>query len=93
MSLVTPGDSARVHGEFFNDPTPTDVMTFMHGEIIICPQVANQQRSMEKLGLHDEILTYLIHGLLHLCGLDDQKDGDFIKMAATQKAIREKVAD
>jgi probable rRNA maturation factor len=89
--FVTPFVSARVHQEFFQDPSPTDVMTFMHGELIICPAVAFKQKTMEGLSFEDEILTYIIHGLLHLCGWDDQTDQSFLAMQREQKRLRDKV--
>lgn len=89
VNLVTSAVSARVHREFFQDPTPTDVMSFMHGELIICPAVAAKQRHLENLSLSDELLTYIIHGLLHLCGWDDQTDQDFSAMQVEQTRIRQ----
>jgi len=35
VSLVSEDEIARIHGEFLDDPTPTDVITFDHGELII----------------------------------------------------------
>lgn len=89
--FVTPSVSGSVHAEFFNDPSPTDVMTFMHGELIICPAVAQKQRKIEGLSLEHELLTYMIHGILHLCGRDDQSDGDFNAMRKEQTRLREKL--
>jgi len=89
VNLVTSSVSARVHREFFQDPTPTDVMSFMHGELIICPAVAAKQRHLENLSLSDELLTYIIHGLLHLCGWDDQTDQGFSAMQVEQTRIRQ----
>ncbi len=34
-TIVSDRSIARVHGQFFNDPTPTDVITFQHGEILL----------------------------------------------------------
>lgn len=73
------------------DPTPTDVITFDHGEILVCPSVADQQRKTEGLSLHDEVLTYILHGLLHLCGLDDLTQKDFNRMRREQSRLLEKV--
>jgi probable rRNA maturation factor len=80
--------SVRVHEEFFQDPHPTDVMTFMHGELIICPAVAQKQKKLEGLSLEDELLTYIIHGLLHLCGWDDQTEKEFLSMRQEQTRLR-----
>ncbi|MDX6766421.1 MAG: rRNA maturation RNase YbeY [Candidatus Methylacidiphilales bacterium] len=89
--FLSPAAMARVHGEFLGDPTPTDVITFEHGEILVCPAVAERQRRAEGLELHDEVLTYILHGLLHLCGLDDQQERDFARMRREQQRLLDKV--
>ena len=89
--LVTPSESSSVHQEFFNDSNATDVMTFAAdplASIMICPEVARRQRYEEGLSIYDEVLTYAIHGLLHLTGLDDQSNNDFKHMQAEQTRIR-----
>jgi len=86
--IVGPRESGRVHAEFLDDPTPTDVISFEHGELIICPDVAEQQRHIEELSLEEEVLTYIIHGCLHLCGYDDHSDRDFHRMRREQTRIR-----
>ena len=89
--FVTPAVSGKVHHEFFHDPTPTDVMTFMHGELIICPVIAFNQKKIEGLNFEDELLTYIIHGMLHLCGRDDHSDKDFENMQKEQTKLRQKL--
>jgi probable rRNA maturation factor len=94
VTLLTPAASARIHRDFFRDPAPTDVMTFEHGEILICPQVAQDQRleeGAEALALEDEVLTYLLHGLLHLCGYDDLTEAGFRSMRSAQTRLRNAV--
>jgi probable rRNA maturation factor len=80
-----------VHAEFLDDPAPTDVISFEHGELIVCPEVAEQQRHIENLSLAEEVLTYIIHGCLHLCGYDDHSDADFQRMRRKQTQIRNRV--
>jgi probable rRNA maturation factor len=90
LYLVTSAKIAKVHGDFFDDPTPTDVITFPDntlGEILVCPDVANKQRKEYGLDLHTEVLTYGIHGLLHLCGYDDLTDRDYNKMKKRQDEL------
>ena len=43
VSLVSDEDIARVHGEFMDDPTPTDVITFQHGEILVSLDTARRE--------------------------------------------------
>lgn len=80
---------SELHQKFLNDPTPTDVITFHHGEIFICPEIAEKQRGT--LSLHHEILTYIIHGLLHLYGWEDTSPKEFNAMRREQERILKKV--
>lgn len=86
--FLTPRASALAHHRFLNQSNPTDVITFHHGEILICPAVAETQRHTTGLSLHDEILTYICHGLLHLCGENDQSAAGFRRMARRQNHLR-----
>ena len=43
ITIVDDADIARVHGDFLDDPTPTDVITFHHGEILISAETALRQ--------------------------------------------------
>lgn len=83
---------ARVHAQFMQDPDVTDVITFHHGEILVCPEMAERQRAQSGLSLHDEVLTYCLHGLLHLRGQEDQTPAQFRTMARRQDQLRRRVA-
>jgi len=94
-------DKARIselHKVFFNDPTPTDCISFpidspneksgAHhtlGEIFICPEVAIEYARPKNKDPYAEITLYLIHGILHLAGYDDLKVEDRKKMRAMEK--------
>lgn len=67
---------SELHGQFFNDPTPTDCISFPidqeHlGEVFICPAVAIEYGKKHNIDPLQETLLYLIHGILHLIGYDD----------------------
>lgn len=60
----------------------TDVISFplgdevnpydkMAGEIIVSAQKAQQEAKRRNLPVRRELLLYVVHGLLHLCGYDD----------------------
>jgi probable rRNA maturation factor len=82
----------RVHGDFMDDPTATDVITFpadpemtSAGEIIV--SVDHAQSQAKELGedFSRELSLYLVHGWLHLAGLDDRNDDDRQKMRAAEQ--------
>jgi probable rRNA maturation factor len=87
--LVSDKRIAEIHGEFMNDPTPTDVITFDHGEIVISAQTAKRQARQFGTSLADELRLYLVHGLLHLSGFDDKT----ARGAAEMKRVQEKLVD
>lgn len=82
ISFISDKEMRAMHLEFFDDPSPTDCISFpidcdealgyKHlGEVIVCPEVACRYSSKKKLVYLDELVLYIIHGLLHLCGYDD----------------------
>jgi len=78
---------AAVHHEFFDDPTPTDVITFHHGEILIGAGVVTENARRFARTPDEEAALCLIHGLLHLAGWDDLTSADAKKMARRQEQI------
>jgi len=78
---------AKVHGEFFNDPAPTDVITFPYGEILIGAGVVSENAARFGCGASEEAALCVIHGLLHLAGWDDQTVRDAKDMAQKQEQI------
>jgi probable rRNA maturation factor len=78
---------AKVHGEFFNDPVPTDVITFPYGEILIGAGVVSENAARFGCGASEEAALCVIHGLLHLAGWDDQTVRDAKDMAQKQEQV------
>ena len=95
VAFVDEQEIARIHGDFMDDPSATDVITFpgdpdieLAGEICVCPQVALEYARKESLDFSEELSLYLIHGYLHLCGFDDIEDADRSEMrVAEQQAL------
>jgi probable rRNA maturation factor len=65
---------------------PTDVLSFevdgpygeMVGEVVICPACANPEMGVEEL---------VLHGALHLSGMDHGEDFEASEMALAQEAV------
>ncbi len=83
----------RMNREFLGHDWVTDVLTFFYSdaaalqaEIIVCPSLAVPQGKRYGQRVDQEILLYVIHGLLHLCGYDDRTEKD-------RKAMRQKEAE
>lgn len=87
ITLVDDADIARVHGDFLDDPTPTDVITFHHGEILISADTAERQAKEHGQSFEHEVALYLVHGLMHLAGWEDHEDEEAREMAKRQEGI------
>jgi probable rRNA maturation factor len=68
-------------------PGETDVITFHHGEIVIGVEVAFRQAEENGEPPLRELLRYVIHGLLHLAGHEDEDPSDREKMEAAQEPL------
>lgn len=89
VSLIDDAAIAGIHGEFMNNPTPTDVITFHHGEILISIETAARCAADYGHPAEREALLYGIHGLLHLNGHDDLSEPARTRMHAVQEEILE----
>jgi probable rRNA maturation factor len=78
---------ARVHRTFFNDPAPTDVITFPYGEILIGAGVVAGNAARFGNTANEEAALCLIHALLHLAGWDDQSARGAKDMRRKQEQI------
>jgi probable rRNA maturation factor len=87
VALVDDETSSRVHLDFMNVDGPTDVITFHHGEIVIGAQVAARQAAEYGEPLARELLRYLVHGLLHLAGHEDENPDERRTMENAQEEI------
>ena len=79
-------DSATIHAlnkRYLGHDEPTDVLSFplseagakkLAGELVIGAEVAQAAARERGHGVQAELALYVIHGLLHLCGLDDKTD-------------------
>lgn len=97
VALVDDREMMRVHREFLDDPTTTDVVTFplemnprgqvTEGEVVIC--VPQAMRCARERGhrTRNELLLYVIHGMLHLSGYDDTTKREFSRMHAREDEI------
>ena len=69
---------AKINLKYLRHEGTTDIITFdyttptlLHGELIICPAVANEHAAQYQVTLGHEIARNIVHGVLHLLGYDD----------------------
>lgn len=90
VALVESGVIQGLNEEFRGIDAPTDVLSFeldgpygeMAGEIVISPEDAGPEVGLEEL---------VVHGALHLGGMDHGEDFASSEMAGVQKAVLEMV--
>jgi probable rRNA maturation factor len=85
--LISDRRMALLHRKFLGQSGPTDVMTFQHGEIFISVDTARRHARAFESSLLRELKLYIVHGLLHLHGFDDQTPSEAHKMKAAQERI------
>ena len=97
--LVGPDHIERLNKRFAGNGYVTDVLafpmmendenSFLLGDVVICPQVAEENAAKVGHQLGDELDTLLVHGTLHLLGYDHQGTQD---KAAMDKRLQEVLA-
>jgi probable rRNA maturation factor len=97
--LVDDAGSSALHARHFDDPEPTDVMSFpdgsddpdtgrrLLGDLAVGVDVARAVARERGRRETDEITLYILHGVLHLLGYDDEDDADLAEMWATQRRL------
>ena len=76
--FLTDAALAKLHAEFLDDPTTTDVITFegdaahgVAGEICVSADTAANYAAAHGRDFSTELTLYVVHGWLHLAGFDD----------------------
>lgn len=102
VELVDDARSAALHRAHFDDPAPTDVMTFPDGacdpetglrhlgDLAVGVDVARRvarERHGDAGRAGEELELYILHGLLHLLGYDDRTPADRAAMWRRQRAL------
>ena len=80
LVFVKEDEISKLNEEFRKIEGPTDVLTFLYndedtlGEIVICPEVVRRNAGYYGVSFEEELLRVVIHGALHLCGYDHERD-------------------
>ena len=95
VALVDDAVIHRVNRDYLSHDYPTDVISFLleksagpagdhlDGELVISTETALREAPHHGWSAHDELVLYVVHGLLHLCGYDDLQ-------ADTRRTMRER---
>ncbi len=90
-------DNAHIHRlnkQFLNHDEPTDVLTFpytdpgaktLEGEVVIGYEIATEYAADRNHAVKLELLLYVVHGCLHLCGYSDTDDASEREMRVKER--------
>lgn len=100
LALVDDAEIHRVNREFLGHDFPTDVISFvlaesavgesgrhLEGELVVSTETAIREASSHGWTAADELLLYVVHGLLHVCGYDDLTDENRPAMRLRERQI------
>jgi len=86
---------AALHGRHLGDASPTDVITFdlsddyegPTGELYVSAECARRVARERGAAPRRELLLYVVHGALHLCGFDDHRRADRAAMRRAEADV------
>lgn len=91
IAFFTDKDLAKIHADFLNKPSETDVITFEGdryygelGEVCVSAERALKCAAAYGFSPAKELCLYVAHGYLHLAGIDDIAEEDALIMRAAE---------
>jgi probable rRNA maturation factor len=57
--------------------------------VVVCPAVASANAKVHGQGYEDEVALLVVHGLLHLLGMDHEVDAEAEAMEALERDLLE----
>jgi probable rRNA maturation factor len=57
------------------------------GDVVVCPVVAKRNAADQGVGYEDELALLVVHGLLHLLGMDHELDAEAEAMEALEREL------
>jgi probable rRNA maturation factor len=105
LVLVGNREIQELNAKYRKKDYPTDVLSFpagdelppgmrLLGDVVISVEKAKEQAEQEGRTLDEEMVTLLIHGIVHLLGYDHERSArDARIMGAVEKKIRQSLCD
>jgi probable rRNA maturation factor len=94
LALVDNPSIHQLNLRYLQHDEPTDVLSFplsepnaarLAGELVISAEMASAQAASRGHEVQAELALYVIHGLLHLCGYDDQTENQAQEMRQRER--------
>ena len=67
--------------------SPEEGTLTLLGDVVICPAVAARNATEHEVSLEDELALLVVHGLLHLLGMDHEDDAEAERMEALEQEL------
>jgi len=95
VALVGDAEMEALNRRFLGRKGVTDVLAFPYGtqgglvsgEIVVNAELARREAAARSHTPLDELMLYLVHGLLHLLGYDDHKPAERREMHERERSI------
>ncbi len=101
VAVVSDTDIAELHDKYMNIKGATDVLTFnlaeqhdsgangrhVEGEIVVSADTAKSRAEERAHSVAAELALYVVHGTLHLLGMDDATEEEAMKMHKMEDEI------
>jgi len=84
IALVDNSKIKELNKQYFSSDEVTDVISFplgnnknlISGEIVVSVETAVDIAGKRNISIEGEVVLYIIHGILHLLGYDDDNEGN-----------------
>ena len=94
VAVVEDATIRKINRRYLDHDYATDVLSFLldhdeeklEGEVVVSAQTAQSAAKRFGWPAADELLLYVIHGMLHLAGYEDETKGQQAKMRKLQRA-------
>jgi len=93
VAVVTDAEIAELNRRYLGRDEPTDVLAFtldrddeggVSGEIVVSAETARRCAAEYHVDPRGELMLYILHGLLHLLGYEDQTPQEAARMHAAE---------
>jgi len=76
-------------GPGYAPPEPSE-LPILIGDVVVCPVVAARNAKENGVSYEDEVALLIVHGILHLMGMDHDEDEEAETMEARERELLEK---
>jgi probable rRNA maturation factor len=68
-------------------PVDTSDIPLLLGDVFVCPAVAQRNAAERSIAVEDEVALLVVHGVLHVLGMDHAAEGEAAAMQARERDL------